>query len=178
MDIGRPSRPPAAASRASTVCIAIVICACGVATAQSSGVTTPQRRRQKASQRERSWGKNEGDATKIQHEQVPALVQMWMQQFDRDGNGVLNADEVRGISDQSQTDNAGGEAGSSDQKLEGMMMMMDKNSDGIVTRKELLRFGRLMVDMDGRTDTLPSPTRPKTTPRKSHDGEYDAKDEL
>ena len=82
------------------------------------------------------------------------FARMIIDGFDSDGDGMLSRDEVETyiLQTAEKTMDDKERAG----RLEGMMGMLDENSDGKGSMAELQSFAQKMMHMDGRTDRLPA----------------------
>ena len=100
-------------------------------------------------------------------------------QFDVDKNGVIEREEIAEVLP-GMTSPEDAKEGTPEEKVEGMMMMLDDDGNGVGTREEMKLFMKKMQEMDGRLDRLPTPAakRPQSKPKKregsySHWSEHD-----
>jgi hypothetical protein len=91
------------------------------------------------------------------------LARHFINQYDTNKDGALDRDEVahwvaENDSLEKQQRSATSEAPEADvdEKLDGMMMMLDEDKDDVGSFAELLKFVQKMHDMGGRTDRLPN----------------------
>ena len=62
-------------------------------------------------------------------------------------------------------------SGSPQEKVDGFMMILDEDSNGVGSRAEMANFMRKMHDMDGHTDRLPGATQRQAQEQAPEDNE-------
>ena len=95
-----------------------------------------------------------------------ALSRNMFSAFDLNGDGVIDRQEVEHVLP-SMTSPEDMKDSTADSRVEGYMLMLDENGDGVGSRSEMASFIRKMNDMDGQLNRLPLPPKQRRTKRRA-----------
>ena len=98
------------------------------------------------------------------------LHNAFFDKFDVNRDDFISRDEVAQVlpSMIASVDADHEKSGSPEEKVDGFMIVLDEDSDGVGSRAEMANFIKKMHDMDGHTNRLPSGT-PGATQRQAQE---------
>lgn len=104
------------------------------------------------------------------------LHNAFFDKFDANRDGVISRDEVAQVlpSMVASVDAEHERSGSPQEKVDGFMMILDEDSNGVGSRAEMANFMRKMHDMDGHTDRLPGATQRQAQEQAPEDNEAES----